>query len=119
MNSETRMCVVCGISVPASHDRSEAWPECPAKDACTFDMTPSEAADHWRNLAHQEREQNAALEKENQELRDLVGIAFLRGAEIAKAVAKPSIPFSDVEREFFATYGYSTEIPKEVRELKG
>lgn len=47
-----RMCVNCGLIVPASHDRAQPGPGCAAPDACTFDLTPREACDHWRAKAH-------------------------------------------------------------------
>ena len=58
LRSETdafRMCVNCGRVVPASHDRAEPGPGCKAPDACTFDLTPREAWEHWRAKAHQYR----------------------------------------------------------------
>ena len=53
--ADTRMCVNCGRTVPASHPRHEALPECVGPDgmaACTFDMTPEEAWQFWRQKYH-------------------------------------------------------------------
>ena len=50
-----RMCVACGIVVAASHDRTQPGPGCKAPDACTFDLTPSEAWQHWRTKEHAAR----------------------------------------------------------------
>lgn len=47
-----RMCVVCGLTKPATDPRETPHPDCPAQDACTFDMTDTEAADHWRKKYH-------------------------------------------------------------------
>jgi hypothetical protein len=55
-----RMCVNCGLVVPALHDRAQPGPGCEAPDACTFDMTPREAWEHWRAKAHQYRADAAA-----------------------------------------------------------
>lgn len=52
---EFRMCVNCGLVVPASHDRAQPGPACEAPDACTFDLTPREAWEYWRAKAHQAR----------------------------------------------------------------
>jgi hypothetical protein len=62
--SEERMCVNCGKTVPASHPRHEPLPECVGPDgmaACTFDLTPDEAWQHWRNEWHRQRDDLTAL----------------------------------------------------------
>lgn len=50
-----RMCVNCGVVVPSSHDRAQPGPGCKSPDACTFDLTPREAWEHWRTKALQYR----------------------------------------------------------------
>lgn len=59
-----RMCVNCGKYAPAGHDRTQPLPECVGPDdmaACTFDLTPSEAWQHWSKIAHDLRADNARL----------------------------------------------------------
>ena len=59
-----RMCVNCGKYAPAGHDRTQPLPECVGPDdmaACTFDLTPSEAWQHWSKIAHDLRADNAEL----------------------------------------------------------
>lgn len=74
--SEMRMCVNCGRKTGADHNRNMPLPDCPAPDACTFDTTPDEAWQHWRQKAHDQRaraeaaESSAArLQRENDTLR--------------------------------------------------
>lgn len=47
---QLRMCVNCGRTKPASEPRHDTPDGCDGI-ACTFDLTPQEAADHWRGLA--------------------------------------------------------------------
>lgn len=49
---ETRMCVNCGRYAQREHDRVEPLADCPSPDACTFDMTPDEAWQYWREKYH-------------------------------------------------------------------
>jgi hypothetical protein len=56
-----RLCVNCGRTFPASHDRAKAPEDCPSQDACTIDMTLEEAFNHWRQKAHDDRAENEAL----------------------------------------------------------
>jgi hypothetical protein len=56
-----RMCVNCGRTRPASEGRDAPGKDCPSPDACTWDMTPEEAADHWRKLAHNRAAEIARL----------------------------------------------------------
>ena len=51
-HTDLRMCVACGKTRPAELGRESPHDDCTAPDACTWDMTPQEAADHWRKLAH-------------------------------------------------------------------
>ena len=62
-----RLCLSCGRSAPASHDRGQPGPDCPAPDACTFDLTLDEAWQHWREKAHKERTRAEAAEAERDE----------------------------------------------------
>ena len=68
-----RLCVNCGRTFPASHDRSKAPEDCPSQDACTIDMTLEEAFNHWRQKAHDYRAElsrlraRAAIEEVNRE----------------------------------------------------
>jgi hypothetical protein len=50
-----RLCVNCGRTFPANHDRAKAPEDCPSQDACTIDMTLEEAFNHWRQKAHDYR----------------------------------------------------------------
>lgn len=59
---ETRDCVVCGMVRPASDGREAPGAGCWVPDACTWNMTPQEAADHWRKLAHDRAARIARLE---------------------------------------------------------
>jgi len=59
VNSPTRMCVVCGKEVPSDkYKRGDSLPECKSTihgeeySPCTFDLTPEEAVDYWRNRYH-------------------------------------------------------------------
>lgn len=91
-----RMCVNCGRTKPVSEDRHEPLPECTGPDgyaACTFDMTPQEAWEHWRGEAHRlaaerddAREEYRAMNRlyldevkrltaENERLRQAIGLA--------------------------------------------
>ena len=47
-----RLCVNCGKTRPADYGAATPRAGCPSPDACTWDMTPQEAADHWRKIAH-------------------------------------------------------------------
>jgi hypothetical protein len=69
----TRMCVVCGKSKPASEPREA--PGCPPVDPeyghlCGFDMTPQEAWLHWRQIAHDQRNELDRLRAECEALSD-------------------------------------------------
>ena len=59
---ERRMCLNCGRTAPASHDRAEPGPGCVSPDACTFDLTPDEAWHYWRKVAHDLRDRAKAAE---------------------------------------------------------
>ena len=48
-----RLCLVCGETVPGSHPRHEPAPGCSTPDACTLDMTTTEAAAYWRRTANE------------------------------------------------------------------
>jgi hypothetical protein len=51
-----RMCLNCGRYAPQGHDRSQPLPECVGEGGlagCAFDMTPDEAVNHWRRVAHE------------------------------------------------------------------
>jgi hypothetical protein len=54
--SKLRMCVNCGKYAPVDHPRHEPLAECVEPEtglsACTFDMTPHEAWQHWSAKAH-------------------------------------------------------------------
>jgi hypothetical protein len=47
-----RMCLSCGMKVPAEHNRDDPGPGCTSPDACTFDMTDGEAWQYWRQKYH-------------------------------------------------------------------
>ena len=67
-----RMCVNCGKFAPDDHDRTQPLPECVGPDdmaACTFDLTPSEAWQHWSKIAHDLRADNARLRANIEELK--------------------------------------------------
>ena len=60
-----RMCVTCGRYAPAGAGRTYEDPACTGPDglnSCLFDMTPDEAWQHWRWLAHEAAVRIAALE---------------------------------------------------------
>lgn len=59
---ERRMCLNCGRTAPASHDRNTPLDDCLTDDACAFDMTPDEAWQHWRRVAHDLRVRAEAAE---------------------------------------------------------
>jgi hypothetical protein len=63
-----RLCVNCGRTFPASHDRSKAPEDCPSQDACTIDMTLEEAFNHWRQKAHDYRAELSRLRAEKAKL---------------------------------------------------
>ena len=79
-----RLCLSCGRSAPASHDRGQPGPDCPAPDACTFDLTLDEAWQHWREKAHKERARAEKAEVERDRLRIVSGnlLDVLKGAHI-------------------------------------
>lgn len=61
-----RMCVNCGRYAPAGHDRDGPLPECVGPEglsACTFNLTPDEAWQHWRKKHHEARARIDELEK--------------------------------------------------------
>ena len=47
-----RLCVACGRTLPASHDRTKPGLGCKSPDACTIDMTLDEAFLFWRQRSH-------------------------------------------------------------------
>lgn len=61
----TRMCLNCGKMVDAKEiKRGDELPECIGPEglsACTFDLTPQEAWLHWREVAHERREETERL----------------------------------------------------------
>jgi hypothetical protein len=65
--SKLRMCVNCGKYAPVDHPRHEPLPECvdpvTGLSACTFDMTPHEAWQHWSAKAHALQERVKVLEE--------------------------------------------------------
>lgn len=70
-----RMCVNCGKYAPEGHDRTQPLPECVDKDGysgCTFDLTPQEAWEHWRKIAHDQRAALAAKDARIAELNALL-----------------------------------------------
>lgn len=77
-----RMCVACGTRVPASHDRAQPGPGCPSPDACTFDLTPHEAWQHWRAVAHQRAVENTALRAERDAIQAAARDCFNAQTEI-------------------------------------
>lgn len=62
--SLARMCVTCGriADVPRDH----LFPECCTEEytPCSFDLTPQEALQHWRQAAHDEAARAAKLEEQ-------------------------------------------------------
>lgn len=63
-----RMCLNCGKFAPKGHPREEPLPECVGPDglsACTFQLTPEEAWEHWRKVAHDQMRTIAALNVTN------------------------------------------------------
>ena len=71
-----RMCVNCGKTRPF-HEPKDPLPECidaAGYSACTWDATPQEACEYWRELAH---DRQAAL-----------AAAKARAAELEKALRK-------------------------------
>lgn len=59
-----RMCVNCGTFAPVGHTRNHPLPECVGPDglsACTFDLTPEEAWQHWSVEAHKLRAERDRL----------------------------------------------------------
>lgn len=74
------MCVNCGKTRPASEGR-DPLPECehpdyPGLTACTWDVTPEEAWQHWRKAEHEQREATKAA------------LARAEAAEVARDDAK-------------------------------
>jgi hypothetical protein len=63
-----RLCVNCGRTFPASHDRAKAPEDCPSQEACTIDMTLEEAFNHWRQKAHNYRVEKEKLMAINESL---------------------------------------------------
>jgi hypothetical protein len=59
-----RVCVNCGSCASAGHDRSLPMEDCPSPEACTFDLTPSEAVMYWRKMFYDIRKERDALQKE-------------------------------------------------------
>ena len=71
--SDTRMCVNCGKTVTASHPRHKPIPECVGPDglsACTFDATPDEAWQIWRDRCHELRKELATACAQIERLKD-------------------------------------------------
>ncbi len=69
----SRMCLNCGQTVDAKAvQRGDDLPECRGPDglsACTFDATPQEAWEHWRKIAHEQRNEIKRLTKDRDEAR--------------------------------------------------
>jgi hypothetical protein len=63
-----RVCVNCWRTADASKvKRGDDLPECVGPDGlsgCTFDLTPQEAWEHWRSVAHDRREDAARMTTE-------------------------------------------------------
>ncbi len=60
-----RMCVNCGKFAPRDHDHTQPLSKCVGPEglaACTFNLTPNEAWQHWSLKAHELRAENAKLQ---------------------------------------------------------
>ena len=80
----TRMCVACGAVKPADQPRHDPALGCDGV-ACTWDMTPQEAADHWQKLAH-----DRAIEIKR--INDLRQKARLRAGDLEAALHRIVTP---------------------------
>ena len=126
---QVRVCVNCGKYVPASHERWKELPECVDPEsglsACTFNTTPAEAIEHFRQRAEKAERENAALyewkERAGQMDREktvrIVDLEAERDEAVARA--KTNAILKAALREVYEVYAGSEGIPAPMTATEG
>lgn len=86
-----RMCVNCGTFAPVGHTRNHPLPECVGPDglsACTFDLTPKEAWQHWSVEAHKLRAERDRLRGECHQWQEEAGAMYVRAEQLEDELEK-------------------------------
>jgi hypothetical protein len=110
---QVRVCVNCGKYVPASHERWKELPECVDPEsglsACTFNSTPAEAIEHFRQCAEKVKSEKDLLES--------CALVLQEVADKAKAERDAAIARADwIKRENAALYEWKDRAAQMDRE---
>jgi hypothetical protein len=107
------MCVNCGRYVGADHDRALPGPDCPSPDACTFDLTPSEAVLHWRKRAHDLLAERDALRDERDQAEQR---GYANAMEAERKLHEDALETLAAERD--AALARAEELGRELNRVK-